>query len=207
MNTTASFQRNIQILTKSDRDLAEVVELYGYPPTWYREPGFATLIRIILEQQVSYASAKAAYHRLQSALEKITPESFLTLDDAQLKAVGFSRQKTKYGRELAQALLDRTLDLVALEQSDDDLIRRELTKIKGIGDWTVDIYLMMALQRQDVFPSKDLAVAIAVKEIKHLPQRLKAEELESLAQAWQPYRAIATKILWHYYLNRKSKQL
>ena len=204
MNNSA-FSKDVDELVKRDRDLAEIVSNFGYPPSWQREPGFATLIRIILEQQVSYASAKAAFKRLNDAVETLNPESFLNLDDDELKAIGFSRQKTRYGRILAGAVADRTLDLERLSNLDDDTIREELTKIKGIGDWTVDIYLMMALQRQDVFPAKDLAVAIAVKEIKNLATRPKAAELMEIAQVWQPYRAIATKILWHYYLNRKSK--
>ena len=198
-----SFIEGIKELSDRDRALAEVIDRYGYPDRWQREPGFATLIRIILEQQVSYASAKATFKRLNDAVEDLTPESFLTLDDDRLKAIGFSRQKTKYGRGLAQSVLDGTLDLAHLTTLHDAEIRKELTKIKGIGDWTVDIYLMMALQRQDVFPSKDLAVAIAVKEIKNLPARPTVSELESIARSWQPYKAIATKILWHYYLNRK----
>ena len=199
-----SFDKGIKELSDRDRNLAEVIDRYGYPDRWQREPGFATLIRIILEQQVSYASAKATFKRLNYAVENLTPESFLTLDDDRLKAIGFSRQKTKYGRGLAQSVIDGTLDLASLTKLDDAEIRKELTKIKGIGDWTVDIYLMMALQRQDVFPSKDLAVAIAVKELKNLPTRPTASELESIARSWQPYRAIATKILWHYYLNRTA---
>lgn len=206
MNNDISFIADIQKLVKRDRDLAKVINILGYPPQWQRKPGFATLIQIILEQQVSYASAKAAFKRLNNAVEDLTPESFLSLDDVELKAIGFSRQKTKYGRELAQAVVDRALDLDSLAELDDSSIREKLTSIKGIGNWTVDIYLMMALQRRDVFPSKDLAVAIAVKEIKDLPTRPKAIELEAIAQAWKPYRAIATKILWHYYLNRKSNK-
>ena len=173
------------------------------PPRWKREPGFPTLIRIILEQQVSLASAKATYDRLCKKVILLTPENFLSLDDIQLKAIGFSRQKTKYGRELALAILNNKLDLNSLEKLDDITIRNKLKQIKGIGDWTVDIYLMMALQRRDIFPSKDLAVAIAVKEIKGLSTRPSATELELIAQSWQPWRAIATRILWHYYLNRK----
>ena len=198
-----SFIEGIKELSDRDRDLAEVIALYGYPNQWKRKTGFATLIRIILEQQVSYTSATAAFMRLNDALEDLTPKNFLTLDDDSLKAIGFSRQKTKYGRGLAQSLINRTLDLASLTTLNDAEIRQELTKIKGIGDWTVDIYLMMALQRPDVFPSKDLAVAIAVKEIKNLPARPTARELEVIARSWQPYRAIATKILWHYYLTRK----
>ncbi|PSB07591.1 DNA-3-methyladenine glycosylase 2 family protein [Pleurocapsa sp. CCALA 161] len=199
-----SFVQGIKELTKRDRDLAKIIDLYGYPPQWLREPGFSTLIRIILEQQVSYASAQATFKRLNEAVDNLCPESFLALDDLELKAIGFSRQKTNYGRILAQAVIDCTLDLASLEKLNDLEIRQKLTAIKGIGNWTVDIYLMMALQRQDVFPSKDLAVAIAVKEIKDLAIRPQAAELEIIAEIWKPYRAIATKILWHYYLNRKS---
>ena len=195
------FQAGIEKLIKRDRDLAQIVETLGHPLQWQREPGFSTLIRIILEQQVSLASAKAAFERLIDAVQVLTPESFLSLDDVELKAVGFSRQKTRYGKELAVALVEDRLDVNSLEQLPDDQIRKKLTSIKGIGDWTVDMYLMMALQRQDVFPSKDLAVAVAVKEIKNLPTRPQKEELESIAQSWQPYRAIATQILWHHYLN------
>lgn len=202
-NSADGFIQGIEELTKRDRDLAKIIDNYGYPPQWLREPGFPTLIRIILEQQVSYASAQATFKRLNQAVDNLCPASFLLLDDLELKAVGFSRQKTNYGRILAQAVLDRTLDLASLEKLPDGEIRQKLTAIKGIGNWTVDIYLMMALQRQDVFPSKDLAVAIAVKEIKDLAIRPQAGELEIIAETWQPYRAIATQILWHYYLNRK----
>jgi DNA-3-methyladenine glycosylase II len=198
------FIQGIEELTKGDRDLAKVIDNYGYPSPWQREPGFSTLVRIILEQQVSYASAQATFKRLNAALDPLCPTSFLLLDDHELKTIGFSRQKTNYGRILAQAVIDRTLDLASLEKLPDSEIRQQLTAIKGIGNWTVDIYLMMALQRQDIFPSQDLAVAIAVQEIKDLPTRPSAAELETMAEAWKPYRAIATKILWHYYLNRKS---
>ena len=200
MNQT-SFTVAVKKLVKSDRDLARIIDDLGHPHQWQRQPGFATLIRIILEQQVSLSSAKAAFERLLDAVEKLTPDRFLSLDDAELKTVGFSRQKTRYGRELARAIVDEHLDLKGLERLDDDAVRKKLTDIKGIGDWTVDMYLMMALQRQNVFPSKDLAVAVAVKEIKNLPTRPKKEQLEAIAKSWQPYRAIATQILWHYYLN------
>ena len=204
MMDNGAFTVAVQQLVQRDRDLAKIIATWGYPPSWQREPGFATLIQIILGQQVSYASAQATFKRLNDVVTDLTPESFLLLDDAQLKKIGFSRQKTKYGRILAQAIADQTLDLASLSTATDQEIRKELTKIKGIGDWTVNIYLMMALQRQDVFPAKDLAVAIAVQEIKGLSSRPTAAELEVIAESWKPYRAIATKILWHYYLNRKS---
>ncbi|MDJ0594214.1 MAG: DNA-3-methyladenine glycosylase 2 family protein [Pleurocapsa sp. MO_226.B13] len=199
-----SFNAAIQELIKRDRDLAAVVARLGSPPQWQRKPGFPTLIQIILEQQVSLASAKVTFERLNNAVTELTPASFLSLDDAELKAVGFSRQKTRYGRELSLAIVDRRLDLDSLEKLNDAEVRKQLIQIKGIGDWTVDMYLMMALQRQDIFPSKDLAVVIATKELKKLSTRPKKTELETIATQWQPYRAIATQILWHYYLNRKQ---
>jgi DNA-3-methyladenine glycosylase II len=212
----------VEILTQRDRDLAAVIQKFGYPPQWRREPGFSTLIQIILEQQVSLASAQATFNRLlilvterciystnnlgSQPLQNLTPQNFLSLDDLQLKAIGFSRQKISYTRELAKALLCDRLNLQSLESLDDLTIRNQLKQIKGIGDWTVDMYLMMALQRPDIFPSRDLAVAIAVKELKNLLQKPTLDELALVSQSWQPYRSTATQILWHYYLNyRKSK--
>ncbi|MEM8830307.1 MAG: DNA-3-methyladenine glycosylase 2 family protein [Cyanobacteria bacterium P01_G01_bin.19] len=197
------FQLGIKELVRCDRDLAGVVEQLGHPNRWQREPGFPTLIQIILEQQVSLASAKATFDRLKENVQELTPESFLSLNDTELKAMGFSRQKTRYGRELSQAIFNDRLDLDRLESLSNQEVRQTLTAIKGIGDWTVDMYLMMALKRLDVFPSKDLAVAVAVRKIKNLPTRPKKAELESIAEQWRPYRAIATQILWHYYLNSK----
>lgn len=200
----ANFNLGIKILTQRDRDLAKIIQQFGNPPQWKREPGFSTLVRIILEQQVSLSSAKATFERLCVAVNPLTPENFLSLADVQLKAIGFSRQKISYGRGLAKSILENRLDLNYLAKLDDLTLRNELKQIKGIGDWTVDMYLMMALQRNDIFPSKDLAVAIAIKEIKNLATRPQLAELETISKAWQPYRTIATKILWHFYLNRKQ---
>ncbi len=197
-----TFAEAISILVERDSDLARVVTRYGEPTPWEREPGFASLVRIILGQQVSMASAQATFERLENLIQEVNPQKLLQLTDQELKSVGFSRQKTLYARELATAVVSKQLDLPQLEQLDDLAIRQKLVKIKGIGDWTVDMYLMTVLKRLDVFPSKDLAVAIAVKEIKQLDTRPKPQELEEIALAWQPYRAVATTILWHYYLNR-----
>ena len=150
--TETTLAQAVDELAGRDPVLDTIVARYGRPPLWAREPGFPTLVHIILEQQVSLASARAAFDRLAAAVTPLTPAGFLTLDDAQLKTVGFSRQKTRYGRELAAALLNGRLDLDALADLDDDGVRRELKKIAGIGDWTVDIYLLMALRRADVFP-------------------------------------------------------
>ena len=190
--TASGFDRGIQELIQRDRDLAKIVDTWGHPPQWQRNPGFPTLIQIILEQQVSLASAKATFDRLCNLLSPLTPKNFLSLDDGRLKAIGFSRQKTRYGRELASAIVSGRLNLEELDRLDNLTIRKQLTKIKGIGDWTVDMYLMMALQRRDIFPSKDLAVAISVQQIKGLSTRPPTAELELIAELWRPWRA--TKI-------------
>lgn len=202
--TPTDLGQAVEWLATRDNSLAHIVKLYGLPPLWAREPGFPTLLHIILEQQVSLASARAAFERLCAALTPLTPQSFLTLDDAQLKSIGFSRQKTGYGRELAQAILDRKLDVESLAGLDDDAIRAELKQIKGIGDWTVDIYLLMALRRPDAFPSSDLALLTAMQRIKKLDTRPRPAEFTAMAESWRPYRAVAARLLWHFYLSEKA---
>jgi DNA-3-methyladenine glycosylase II len=168
---------------------------------WAREPGFPTLLHIILEQQVSLASAKAAYERLLATISPLTPSRFLELDDVKLKAIGFSRQKTDYGRNLARSILKGQLDLEALGPMNDETVRSELTKIKGIGPWTADIYLLMALLRPDVWPTGDLALAMAARRVKGLQQCPTPDQLNHIGTAWRPWRAVAARLLWHYYLN------
>jgi DNA-3-methyladenine glycosylase II len=201
-----SLLRATRDLAAQDPDLAAVVDRYGPPPLWAREPGFHTLIHIVLEQQVSLASAKAAYDRLVAATGRLVPERFLTLTDAELKAVGFSRQKTAYGRGLAQAILDGRLDLADLDTLDDAQVKRRLTSVKGIGSWTADIYLLMVLRRPDTWPSGDLALATAVRRVKRLRCQPTPERLEGLGDAWRPWRAVAARILWHYYLSNPRRR-
>ncbi len=193
--------RATQELAERDPDLAYIVTAIGPPPMWGRPQGFPTLIHIILEQQVSLASAKAAFDRLQETLDPLTPTSFLTLDDDQLKTIGFSRQKTRYGRLLAEAILAGELDLPALAHLDDDTVLTELTKIKGIGPWTANVYLLMVLRRPDAWATGDLALAVAAQKIKGLEARPTYPELDEMALAWRPWRAVAARLLWHYYLN------
>ena len=193
-------------LAARDPDLAAVVNTCGPPPLWEREPGFHTLIHIILEQQVSLASAKAAYDRLIAATGRLVPERFLRLTDAELKSIGFSRQKTAYGHGLAQAILDGRLDLARLETLDNTQAKAQLTAIKGIGSWTADIYLLMVLRRPDTWPSGDLALAAAVQRVKRMRSQPTPKKLEQIGKAWQPWRAVAARILWHYYLSSRRQQ-
>jgi DNA-3-methyladenine glycosylase II len=202
--TPAELIQAVKWLAARDHSLAHIVQHYHYPPMWAREPGFPTLIHIILEQQVSLASAMAAFERLCGAIIPLTPQGFLTLDDVQLKNIGFSRQKTRYGRELAQAILNGKLDLECLSELDDDSVRVELKQIKGIGDWTVDIYLLLALRRPDAFPPTDLALLTAVQQVKKLDTRPRPQELSLMAEDWRPYRSVAARLLWHFYLGERS---
>jgi DNA-3-methyladenine glycosylase II len=171
---------------------------------WERESGFHTLLHIILEQQVSLASARAAYDRLLAVASPLTPKRFLELDDDTLKFAGFSRQKTSYGRGLAESIAGGRFSLSALETMDDDAARQEMIKVKGVGSWTADIYLLMALRRPDIWPAGDLALAIAVQRLKSLPTCPTPQELITLSQPWRPWRAVAARILWHYYLSERS---
>ncbi len=189
-----------RVLVRRDGDLAAVVERYGPPPLWARPQGFPTLTRIILEQQVSLSSAKATYDRLVERIGEPAPEAFLTLSDEELKRIGFSRQKTRYVRLLSDALVDGSFSLLELEGLGDDEARDSLMELKGIGRWSADIYLLMALRRPDVWPRGDLALANAVTRIKKLAHRPSEEEWELIAEPWRPYRSVAARIAWFDYL-------
>ena len=171
---------------------------------WQRKPNFETLIHIILEQQVSLASAKAALNKLKERIGSITPKKLLALTDAELKACYFSRQKIIYAKHLASSMLNGELRIKKIHLLPDDEIRDELKKIKGIGDWTVDIFLLMALQRADVFPTGDLAMMNSLKKIKQLPSHTAKEEILLLAERWKPHRSLATMILWHCYIKDRN---
>jgi DNA-3-methyladenine glycosylase II len=192
-------------LAGADGDLAFVFETYGTPPLWARAATFATLVHIILEQQVSLASALAAFDKLKEKLgAAITPENVLRLSDEELKSCHFSRQKTVYARELAGAIVGGGLNLKALEKMPDAEAKHELKKIKGIGDWTADIYLLMALRRVDVMPKGDLALHVAYKKLKNLENAPRADEFQTIAARWKPFRAVAARLLWHFYLSERK---
>jgi DNA-3-methyladenine glycosylase II len=198
------FSQSVRLLTDRDGHLAEVVKTYGRPPLWVREPGFPTLVYIILEQQVSLASAKAAFDRLNAAVRPLTPARFLKLTDAELLRIGFSRQKTLYTRLLAESLARRHFDLRYLHDLPDDSAHKMLVAFKGIGRWTADIYLLSALRRPDIWPTGDLALATAVQEVKRLRKRPSPEKLESLSMPWRPWRAVAARLFWHAYLCKRG---
>ena len=202
--THSLFNLALEELKGQDKDLEAALLKFGPPPMWKREPGFPSLVQIILEQQVSLASARAAFRRLQQTVPELTPHEFLKLDDKTLKKIGFSRQKARYVRILSEALKEGALDLEGLKKLDDGQARKELLKLTGIGPWTADIYLMMALRRPDIFPSGDLALATAVQEVKKLKTRPSPQKLEDFSQKWKPWRAVAARICWHYYLSKRA---
>ena len=201
MLTKKRFSTALTELCRRDVDLAGVLARCGPPPMWKRLPGFPTLVHIILEQQVSLASAKATFDRLESALVEITPDRLLDLSDTELKSVGFSRQKTRYCRELSQAVIDGRFDVEKLSRLSDARARESLMSLVGVGRWTADIYLLMALRRPDVWPQGDLALAKAAREVKNLGDLPDQDQLEEMAESWRPWRAVAARVLWHHYLS------
>ncbi len=203
--TKAGLAAAVEELAARDPDLATIVAKYGPPPLWDREPGFPTLLHIILEQQVSLASARAAFDRLRAAADPLSPERFLELTDEELLAFGFSRQKARYGRSLAEAIAAGTLDLGQLHGLDDEAVHEALQAMPGIGPWTSTIYLLMVLLRPDLWPTGDIALAAAVGEVKGLGRRPDAAEMETLGEGWRPWRSVAARLFWHDYLSRRGR--
>jgi DNA-3-methyladenine glycosylase II len=183
--------------------LAQIHSTYGDPPLWRRATGFTTLVHIILEQQVSLKSAKAMLVRLQGIIEPFTPERFVDLGYDYLRSLGVTRQKSAYLIDLSASIVNGQLSFTKLARMSDDEARLTLTRIKGIGLWSADVYLLMAMRRADIWPAGDLALAVAMKELKGLENRPGPIELEQLAEQWRPLRAVAARMLWQYYLGRK----
>ncbi len=187
----------------ADPCLGRVYETYGIPPLWNRPTGFATLLQIILEQQVSLASAKACFDKLEARLKEVTPERVISLSDDELKAVGFSRQKTSYARHLADAVLEARIDIEGLHHLPDSEVKAELIKLKGVGEWTSDIYLLMALLRPDIMPKGDIALHSAWHRVSGEP-RPGSDEFLAIAERWRPHRSTAARLLWHFYLSERQ---
>lgn len=190
-------------LAARDEMLAAIHAKHGDPPLWRRDEGFTTLVHIILEQQVSLKSAKSMLVRLDGAIQPFTPERFLELGDAGLRALGVTRQKSSYLLDLSTSIVKGELNFTRLARMSDDDVRVALTKIKGIGSWSADVYLLMAMRRADIWPAGDLALAVAMKELLGLAARPGPLELERWAEQWRPHRAVAARMLWQYYLGRK----
>lgn len=192
-------------LAQRDPKMAQVLAAHGFPPLWARQPGFASLVWIILEQQVSLASARAAFQRLTSHIHDTTPHNFLTINDENLFRIGFSRQKKAYARGLAEATINGEFDFDGLADMPDDVLRPYLKRLKGIGDWTVDIYSLMCLLRPDVLPKGDVALYEAYRRLYALETRPKHEFFEQNTRHWQPFRSVGVRMLWHFYLCERKK--
>ena len=204
--TLETFNKALTILARRDPDLGAVIKEFGNPPTWKRSRGFDTLVLMILEQQVSLASARAAYDRLALVASDLTPENMLILTDDQFRAAGVSRQKTRYIRHLSDCILDRSVRIDRLPRMDDDAARVHLIQVKGIGAWTADVYLLMSLMRPDIWPVGDIALQAAAHAIKGLEARPGPDLLEEIGEQWRPWRSVAAPILWHHYLSTRGRK-
>jgi DNA-3-methyladenine glycosylase II len=202
--TEITLGRAAKTLARRDSDLASILESLGPPPLWARPPGFSTLVKIILEQQVSLASAASMFARLKKNTTPFRPARMIELGEAHLKSLGLTRQKTAYCLDLADALNNKRLRLVQLSQMSDTEVKAALMGIKGLGSWSADVYLLMVLRRPDIFPATDLALVTAVTELKQLTARPNTNELLKMAEAWRPYRSVAARMLWQYYLAKRS---
>jgi DNA-3-methyladenine glycosylase II len=198
---TELLQRALAHLGKADRDFARAIKEIGPPPPRGRPASFMALLHVIVAQQVSTHAAKAISDRLDAALEAQTPEAFLKLTDADLRAVGFSRQKVVYGRDLAAAFLDGRVSLAKLRRQSDADVIAAITSIKGLGTWSAEVFLLFNFKRPDVMPAQDLALLVAAQRLKRLKERPTPKELRAIAEPWSPYRSYAARMLWHYYRN------
>jgi len=195
-------EKDIKQILKKDKIFRTIHKLYGVPPDWSRPPGFISLSKIILEQQVSLASANAHFQKLNTYVPEFAPEYILKLTDEEMRTCQISRQKTKYLRELSTAVSTGSLDLAGLSALSEPDVRTILTAIKGIGHWTTDIYLMFCLQSKDIFPIGDIAVVNTVRELTDAHSQ---EEILELAEKWRPLRSLATYFFWHYYLRKRGR--
>jgi DNA-3-methyladenine glycosylase II len=193
----------IAFLIENDPVFQGLYQQYGKPFVPSRPEGFQTLCKLILEQQVSIESARACYLKIENVLGQVSPEFILSASEETLRACGVSRQKNTYLKALATAIIDKSLLLESFSEKQPDEVRSELIKIKGIGHWTIDVYLMFSLQSPDILPIGDVAVVNTIKELYGLEQK---EAMLELAKKWQPYRTMATYFLWHHYLVKRNRQ-
>jgi len=192
-------------LAKRDPHLASILERFGPPPLWARRPGFPTLVNIILEQQVSLAAAATMFARMKKNVVPFQPARMIELGEGHLKSLGLTRQKTAYCLDLAQSLTDKRLRLSQLSRLSDVEAKAALMQIKGLGAWSADVYLLMVLLRPDIFPATDLALLTAVTNLKQLPTRATPNQLLEMAEPWRPYRSVAARMLWQFYLAKRDE--
>jgi DNA-3-methyladenine glycosylase II len=193
---------DLKKLTSSHKIFSFIKDKYGIPPNWQRPEGFVSLCRIILEQQVSLASAEAHFKKLNSYLKDFSSEEILKLTDDEMRACQISRQKAKYLRALSQAVLNNEINLDSLSRLNPSEIRERLTSIKGIGNWTTDIYLMFCLQEKDIFPLGDIALITTIKELTNVKTKV---GIIRFTNKLKPLRSLAAYFLWYYYLKERNR--
>ena len=194
--------KDIKKLISSHQIFSKIKDKYGAPPNWQRPEGFVSLSKIILEQQVSLASAEAHFNKLNSYVKEFSPIEILKLSDKEMRDCQISRQKAVYLRALSKSIINKELILEELHKTNSDEIRKKLTHIKGIGNWTTDIYLMFCLQHKDVFPLGDIALINTIKELTKVKT---TSGIIKLTQRWRPYRSLAAYFLWYYYLKKRNR--
>ncbi len=193
---------DIQALVSSHNLFLKIKDQYGIPPNWQRPQGFISLSKIILEQQVSLASAEAHFNKLNSYVKEFSPKEILKLSDEELRTCQISRQKAKYLRELSNAIINKDLIFDELPKLSVDDVRKKLTSIQGIGNWTTDIYLMFCLQSKDIFPLGDIALINTIKELTKVKTH---SGIVRITQKWKPHRSLAAYFLWYYYLKKRNR--
>jgi DNA-3-methyladenine glycosylase II len=200
--TPESLEAAAGALAEVDPQLAAIHRIHGTPPMWGRRPGFPTLLRIILEQQVSLVSARAMFARLKSNVEPFTAQLFIESGETYLRSLGVTRQKAHYCMQVAQAFTNG--DLNQITRMNDEEAHARLLSIKGVGPWTANIYLLMALKRPDIWPDGDIALATALGRLRKMNTRPSFSELAKIAETWRPYRSVAARMLWQYYLAERD---
>jgi DNA-3-methyladenine glycosylase II len=199
----ATLAAGVRALAARDPDLAALAAKNGLPPMWARRPGFPTLVHIVLEQQVSIAAARTLFRRVSAEIGGMTPDRVAERGILGLHRIGITRQKASYCHALALAVLDGSFSLTRVARADDPAGRASLLALRGIGPWSADVYYLMALRRPDVWPVGDLALAVALQEVKRLRRRPDAERQLAMSVAWAPWRSVAARLLWHYYLTTR----
>jgi DNA-3-methyladenine glycosylase II len=196
-------KKHIPYLIQKDKVFQQIIDLYGEPHISTRPEGFESLCKLIIEQQVSLASAKACYLKMETFLGKVSPQNILNASDEDLRNNAISKQKVVYLKEFSKAIVNRSLQLETLSAKSEEQIKEELTAIKGIGNWTAEVYIMFCLQKEDVFPIGDIALQNTLKELFAVSAK---EEMILISENWKPFRSLATYFFWHYYLKKRNRE-